>query len=880
VPAADQTRTVNPAPLVSIIVRSHGLGGLLAALTSVAAQSYRHIEVIVVDTTGHPDSAWPTIGWPAEFQVHWISGHQRLSDASAANMALEAVHGEFFCFLDDNGVFDMRHVENLIRAAAHRPDALVFYGRSRVAGAANGAESLIGRPINRALFFHDQLFCLSAALIRRSVLDHGCRFDETLDFGAEHDFLEQVAVKGDFVFLANAPPTCACAAPDSGSGVRAPSDVAQRLYFDNQRFAKWTGERVYHGLRAAFLCARATRALDAGNLDAARAAYDDVLVAYPGDPDALHGMARCDIAAGRLQSAWQHVAEAIEFDPVNADYRRTAGLIRQRSAAAGVDVPLPEAGPPFGFTAGASVVAVPAGVAPQIEVTARAVVTARGALCPCGSGKRYKHCCGQLPVAQPDDAAAQPAAAGASVRRARDLLQTGAANEAASLLSRVAPHDIADAQTALDAGRIYAQMHLLQPAFALFERALQLDGNLRDAAGACDECCRLMFRAGAWQSASRSIRALLDSQAARTSAAPRVSGEIHIVCKLDTVGGTERRALNLYRQLSAHARVTLWTTVPPLAVHGGEAPLRLITPDNAPAGGTLVLIGTYFDCGSWLQSAPFERIVVCHNLVEQYPSLMERLIQIGENPSHPQVALTFTSQLFREAMALPGVVEYTSVDVEAFQRTEPASARRTRLVVGRHGRAYPLKFHPNDPDFFRNLIARGYNVRILGGTPIAAAFAGQAGAAPELLDVNAEPVRTFLEHLDVFVYRKHPAFFETGGTAVLEAMAMELPVVMFPEQCGIAEIIRDSENGFLVESEAQAIEVIDQLALDRELRVRVGRAARASVVALMREQQPRLLDFYLGARNAALRHSASTWWRRWFSRTRGSAPGGATYAGD
>jgi glycosyltransferase involved in cell wall biosynthesis/Flp pilus assembly protein TadD len=849
---------LNPSPLVSIIVRSHGLGGLLAALTSVAAQSYRHIEVIVVDTTGHPDSAWPTIGWPAEFQVHWISGHQRLSDASAANMALEAVHGEFFCFLDDNGVFDMRHVENLIRAAAHRPDALVFYGRSRVAGAANGAESLIGRPLNRALFFHDQLFCLTAALIRRSVLERGCRFDETLDFGAEHDFLEQVAMNGDFVFLANAPPTCACAAPDSGSGARAPSDLAQRLYFDNQRFAKWTGERVYHGLRAAFLCGRATRALDAGNVDAARAAYDEVLVAYPGDPDALHGMARCDIATGRLQSAWQHVAEAIDFDPVNADYRRTAGLIRQRSAAAGIDVPLPEAGPPFGFTAGESVLTAPASIAPQIEVTARAVVTARGALCPCGSGKRYKHCCGRLS----DGVAAPTAHAAVSVvRRARELLQTGAANEAASLLSRVAPHEIADAQTALEAGRIYVQLHLLQPAFALFERALQLDGNLRDAASACDECCRLMFRASAWQSASRSIRTLLDRQAARAGAAPRVSDEIHIVCKLDTVGGTERRALNLYRQLSAHARVTLWTTAPPLAVHGGEAPLLLITPDNTPAGGTLVLVGTYFDCGGWLQSAPFERIVICHNLVEQYASLVERLIQIGENASHPQVALTFPSQLFREAMALPGVVEYTSVDVEAFQRTEPASARRTRLVVGRHGRAYPLKFHPNDPEFFRNLMARGYDVRILGGAPIAAAFAGQAGVAPELLDVNAESVRAFLERLDVFVYRKHPAFFETGGTAVLEAMAMELPVVMFPEQCGIAEIIRDTENGFFVDSEARAIEVIDQLALDRELRVRVGRAARASVVALMRDQQPRLLDFYLGAGGMATPH-ASNWWRR------------------
>ena len=314
-------------------------------------------------------------------------------------------------------------------------------------------------------------------------------------------------------------------------------------------------------------------------------------------------------------------------------------------------------------------------------------------------------------------------------------------------------------------------------------------------------------------------------------------------------------------------------------LYGSEAPLRLITPDNAPAGGTLVLVGTYFDCGSWLLNAPFERIVICHNLVEQYPSLMERLIQIGENLSHPQVALTFPSQLFREAMALPGAVEYTSVDVEVFQRTEPVSARRTPLVVGRHGRAYPLKFHPNDPAFFRSLIARGYDVRILGGAPIAAAFAGQAGTAPELLDVNAESVRTFLERLDVFVYRKHPSFFETGGTAVLEASVRGAAGRDVPDQCGIAEIIRDTENGFFVDSEAQAIEVIHQLALDRELRVRVGRAARASVVALMREQQPRLLDFYLGARGMATA-SASSWWQRLFTWPRAGAARPVGYAGN
>jgi len=864
---------VNPSPLVSIIVRSHGFGGLLAALNSIAAQSWRDIEVIVVDTTGHPDSAWPTIEWPDGFEVEWISGQLRLGDARAANLALDAVHGEFFCFLDDNGVFDPRHVENLVRAAPHRPHALVYYARSRVTGPELPRGSVIGRPLNRALFFHDQLFCLPAALIRSSVIADGCRFDEQFELGAEHDFLEQIALRGDFVFLAHAPPSSTCVAPDR---VDMHAGVARRLYFDNLRFAKWTGERVHHGLRAAFLCSRAARRLDAGEITVARAAFDEVLVLYPGDPDALHGLARCEMAAAHWPSAWRNIIEAIEFDPSNADYRHTAEVIRRRIDKSHGALPASQARLRFRFVTDASAPGWPAGAGTQVTLSPARAATTRAAACACGSGKRYKHCCGSL---LPLPILAEPARATDAreiVRRACALLHGGAAREAAALLSRLTPPDIGDARTAFDAGKAYADMHLLQPAFALFERAIELDGNLHEAVAACDECCQLMFRARAWQSAGAAIRALLARQNG-VAALRRRSSQFHIVCKLDTIGGTERRALNLYQELSAHARVTLWTTVPPLPTHGAEAPLRMIAGGNAPAGGTLVLVGTYFDCGDWLEQAPFERVVICHNLAEQYASLVQRLIQIGENPARPLVELTFPSQLFLEASGLPGVVEYSAVDVDVFQCRAARAWRGTRLSVGRHGRAYPLKFHPNDPAFFRNLIGRGYDVCILGGTPVAAAFAGDAGPRPELLDVDAEPVRDFLERLDVFVYRKHPRFFETGGTALLEAMAMELPVVVFPEQCGIAEIIRDGENGFLVDTETRATDVIDRLALDPQLRAAIGRAARATVVALMREQRPRLLDFYLGARAGTPR--AAGGWKRWFAWL-GAAARRIDYAGN
>jgi glycosyltransferase involved in cell wall biosynthesis len=125
---------------------------------------------------------------------------------------------------------------------------------------------------------------------------------------------------------------------------------------------------------------------------------------------------------------------------------------------------------------------------------------------------------------------------------------------------------------------------------------------------------------------------------------------------------------------------------------------------------------------------------------------------------------------------------------------------------------------------------------------------------PELLDIGALDARDFLASLDVFVFRKHPHIFETGGTVILEAMAMQLPVIVFSGDCGYAEIIKDGENGFIVANEAEALVCVERLQADLDLRTRLGAAARATVVALMYAQESAMLGYYLGS--AA--HDAST----------------------
>jgi len=430
------------------------------------------------------------------------------------------------------------------------------------------------------------------------------------------------------------------------------------------------------------------------------------------------------------------------------------------------------------------------------------------------------------------------------VERAVALMHAGEATQAESVLAELLRFDIDDAGVALVVGEMLLDLHMLQRAHALLQRACELTPEDPRATQALGECCDLLARSARWQSAAPQLVAQLERINARARRQATAAAQIHIVCKMDTLGGTERRALNLYRCLCAHAHVTLWSVTPVLPEYMAQAPIRVIDESALPAHGTLVLIGTYFDCGGWLQANAFERVVICHNLSEQYGSLGERLAQIERNPAQPTVDLTFPSKLFRAVCGLPGRIEYPAVDVGYFCRDDTARGNG-RLRVGRHGRAYPLKFHPNDPALLRALMARGHDVSVLGGSIMAGAFEDDRSPQPQLLDVGAIDARTFLQNLDVFLYRKHPRFFETCGTVILEAMAMQLPVVIFAEDCGAAELIRHGENGFLVDSEAQALACIDALHAEPALRARLGAAARATIVELMRREAAELPQYYL-----------------------------------
>jgi hypothetical protein len=159
-----------------------------------------------------------------------------------------------------------------------------------------------------------------------------------------------------------------------------------------------------------------------------------------------------------------------------------------------------------------------------------------------------------------------------------------------------------------------------------------------------------------------------------------------------------------------------------------------------------------------------------------------------------------------------------------------------------------MKFHPDDPGLIRRIISRGHVCRIMDGTLLKDALQRETQSGQvELLPLHAMDARDFLEGLDCFLYWKHPLWVETGCNAVLEAMAMELPVIMFARDLGVAELIEHGRDGFLVETEEEALECLDRLAASPELRKSVGQAARRKVLATLDRQQAHIIEFYLGA---------------------------------
>lgn len=180
-------------PLVSIIVRTRDRRSLLReAIASVLAQDYPRIELVVVND-GDADVE-DLVEGPGER----LAGHRCVSTggkqgrSAAANAGLECASGEFFMFLDDDDWLDTSHITGLVSALRTAPDLLVAYAGARAVGGDGRIVRVFNETFDRNRLYFDNFIPINSALVSRSVIDAGLRFDPLLDVLEDWDFWLQV----------------------------------------------------------------------------------------------------------------------------------------------------------------------------------------------------------------------------------------------------------------------------------------------------------------------------------------------------------------------------------------------------------------------------------------------------------------------------------------------------------------------------------------------------------------------------------------------------------------------------------------------------------------------------------------------------------------
>ena len=317
---------------------------------------------------------------------------------------------------------------------------------------------------------------------------------------------------------------------------------------------------------------------------------------------------------------------------------------------------------------------------------------------------------------------------------------------------------------------------------------------------------------------------------------------IHLVNPFASAfGGSERRALDYHALLSANADVILWAERDPDVTLAGY-PFRRLDPAGGtlPHGGTLVLLGTFAERRHWLTRARPERLIIVYNTPELH--ILRNLLEFASEAALPKPELVFPSATHRASAQMEGFVDWGFYDFNLF-RPAPRPQGSEAFVVGRLSRDNDYKHHPQDVRLYRQLVARGIHVRLMGATVLHERLGGSP--AIELLPAGAVPAPSFLQSLDAFIYRTNPIWREASGRVVVEAMACALPVVA-GRSGGYRELIVHGTNGFLFDTHNEALDYIEGLRTDRSLAHRVGRAARATVVSQLGEAHiARVREYFL-----------------------------------
>jgi tetratricopeptide (TPR) repeat protein len=304
-------------PDASVIVRSMARPTLDTALASLAAQVGATIEVLVVAAIGHSHPSVPAACGPHALRL--VAGDAPLQRSAAANAGLDAARGRWITFLDDDDRFEPDHVGALLAAASAAPTASVITSYAKAVHR-DGGTDLVGQPFSLAQLHERNFIHLSSALVARSLVVQGARFDESLDVLEDWDFMLQLAQRATFHFVPLASFQWNADAGTSGAGRGANHDAEKFATHRDRIYAKWGPAHDALVARTQPLLERALDAARQRRFDEAQARCDEVLAISANDPWALNLKAMILNRQGRVAEARDLQTLAVSVRPQDASF--------------------------------------------------------------------------------------------------------------------------------------------------------------------------------------------------------------------------------------------------------------------------------------------------------------------------------------------------------------------------------------------------------------------------------------------------------------------------------------------------------------------------------------------------------------------------------
>lgn len=190
------------SPLISIIIRSMDRTTLQATLNSVAGQIHRPIEVVLVNAKGGTHrSEHDHIDTISIVLVN--QGGLPFTRSQAANAGLDAAHGQYLAFLDDDDTIDPDHLSHLLSAIQTSGSQTIAYAGVRCVDRYDPEQKvsrIFGQPLeNFAQLLAGNFIPIHAPLFPCQ-LRRQARYDETLETYEDWDFWLQLAQSTKFVY--------------------------------------------------------------------------------------------------------------------------------------------------------------------------------------------------------------------------------------------------------------------------------------------------------------------------------------------------------------------------------------------------------------------------------------------------------------------------------------------------------------------------------------------------------------------------------------------------------------------------------------------------------------------------------------------------------